>query len=691
VATPVGNAVPVSNDPFLAGLIQGGRWFFSGPPVLTYSEHSDPPAGAYWNAGLSNDYAQAFVEWANVANVSFQRTVGPALLTQTGADLALSLFRDPSEPSLVSFTFPPDPAIADRILSASGFTRPEYPRPEGDMFFNLASGFPSFMQPGGVGRWAAVHEIGHVLGLKHPFDDGGNGRPTFSALGIGAYDSGLWTVMSYDDINPTTPSAGHQATPMPLDIRAVQAIYGANTAFHAGDDVYALLDDGVVRTVWDAGGTDVLDASGLTTAGATMTLAPGGFCRSGVNSVTAIAFDVAIESAIGSNLADTIIGNGQANRLEGRGGDDTLTGGAGNDSLDGGAGNSDIAIYAAGRSAYTALRATDGAMVIGQNGGGGDGLDRLWNIESLRFAGGTIASSATDSALEYVASYGDLMAALGPNAASALDHFAYAGYYEGRKVSFSGLEYTASYGDLMNALGANDEAGAAHYINAGRFEGRTTSFDGLEYIASYADLIRAFGVNDDAGASHYIRAGRFEGRAASFDGLEYIASYGDLISAFRNQIAANPSHDIGSSHYIAAGYAEGRHVTFDALEYIASYGDLIKTFGANGNAGASHYIVAGYAEGRHATFDGLEYIASYGDLIKAFHTQVAANSDPDIGANHYIVAGYAEHRAPDNFNAAQYLANYSDLQAAFHGNTEAATLHYITNGYFEGRTDHPLA
>ena len=90
------------------------------------------------------------------------------------------------------------------------------------------------------------------------------------------------------------------------------------------------------------------------------------------------------------------------------------------------------------------------------------------------------------------------------------------------------------------------------------------------------------------------------------------------------------------------------------------------------------------------TFDGLEYIASYGDLINAYHAQVAANPS-DIGANHYILAGYAEHRATDLFNPAQYLANYADLQAAFGTNAEAATIHYITNGSFEGRTDHPLA
>jgi hypothetical protein len=57
---------------------------------------------------------------------------------------------------------------------------------------------------------------------------------------------------------------------------------------------------------------------------------------------------------------------------------------------------------------------------------------------------------------------------------------------------------------------------------------------------------------------------------------------------------------------------------------------------------------------------------------------------------HYIGNGFAEHREPDLFDAAQYLTNYADLQAAFGTDTEAATLHYITNGYFEDRKDDPL-
>ena len=43
------------------------------------------------------------------------------------------------------------------------------------------------------------------------------------------------------------------------------------------------------------------------------------------------------------------------------------------------------------------------------------------------------------------------------------------------------------------------------------------------------------------------------------------------------------------------------------------------------------------------------------------------------------------------FDPAQYLTNYADLRAAFGTDTEAATVHFITAGYFEGRTDQSLA
>ena len=294
-------------------------------------------------------------------------------------------------------------------------------------------------------------------------------------------------------------------------------------------------------------------------------------------------------------------GNASANVLTGNASNNVLTGGAGNDTLDGGAGF-DSAFFSGAVASYRF--AENGALVTVS---GPDGTDTLTNIEQLSF--GNLSFSIADRShfdpLFYLNQNPDVAAA----AIDPLTHYRSAGWAEGR-----------------------DPNPSMHLA----------SVDGLEYIASYGDLMAAFGANKAAGYQHFATAGLFEGRTTTFDGLEYIASYGDLIQAF----------------------------------------------GANVDAGASHYIVAGRTEGRHVTFDGLEYIASYDDLIGAFHNQVAANPDPDIGAIHYITAGYAEQREPDRFDAASYLAHYADLQAAFHGDLHAATLHYITSGFFEGRTDH---
>ena len=124
------------------------------------------------------------------------------------------------------------------------------------------------------------------------------------------------------------------------------------------------------------------------------------------------------------------------------------------------------------------------------------------------------------------------MAADGIDKHSSVERLGYLGDSSVLQVgadNFKPLDYIASYGDLMNALGANPQAGFDHFIYAGAYEGRSTSFSGFEYLASNPDLEAAFGTSGDAAAAaHYITNGRFEGRQVTFDGLAYIASYKDL-------------------------------------------------------------------------------------------------------------------------------------------------------------------
>lgn len=119
--------------------------------------------------------------------------------------------------------------------------------------------------------------------------------------------------------------------------------------------------------------------------------------------------------------------------------------------------------------------------------------------------------------------------------------------------SFSALEYIASYPDLIQALGPRPGEGLAHWLEHGFAEGRSISFDALQYIASYSDLIMAFGDNRDAGAAHYIYAGFAEGRASDdFDEGQYLANYADLQQAFGGDTRA------ATQHYITNGSFEGR-------------------------------------------------------------------------------------------------------------------------------------
>lgn len=70
------------------------------------------------------------------------------------------------------------------MLAALGATRAQDPNAEGDVFLdNFASSF-TFSQPGALGWTVTMHEVLHALGLKHPFDDGTTGHPTFAQLGI---------------------------------------------------------------------------------------------------------------------------------------------------------------------------------------------------------------------------------------------------------------------------------------------------------------------------------------------------------------------------------------------------------------------------------------------------------------------------------------------------------------------------
>lgn len=209
-----------------------------------------------------------------------------------------------------------------------------------------------------------LHEVGHALGLKHPF----SGSPTLPT----EYDNDKYTVMSYT----TNPDTGQTSKAMQLfDLLALQQRWGA-ADYNTGDNTYTGPRNGPLDCIWDTGGLDLLDASGRTNA-VELDLREGAFSRFGTDDDVVIAFDVGIENAAGSGFDDRITGNGLSNLLDGNagndviagsggrdmllgdGGRDRLTGGKGNDTLTGG-GKRDTFVFDTGSGRDTITDFQDG-------------------------------------------------------------------------------------------------------------------------------------------------------------------------------------------------------------------------------------------------------------------------------------------------------------------------------------------
>jgi hypothetical protein len=481
--------------------------------ALTYSFLASAPSGASADDAKGFQmmtFAQqqatraALGAWSNVANLSFVEV-------DSGGQLRFGT-NDQSKNNSSAYAYLPEPGI-DYVT----------------LYLNNRGYYNSVFTAGSFGPSVLLHEIGHTLGLKHPGNYDSAGTSIDGPFLPDATDNTDYSVMSYHQ--SSSFNGRYDVSPMLYDIQAIQYLYGANTGYHAGDDVYAFTSGQAPVCIWDDGGNNTFDFSAC--FGATqIDLRAGAFSgtASGLTNVS-IAYNVTIKTVLTGSGGSTVTLNDAGDVMKGGSGADVVRVGAGDDLINTGEGT-DTVVFSGLFADYAIVRTADEVRVAGQ------GTDVLSGVELLQFA--DVRVSVGDLALSGPAgptSGNDTFLAMPGNefidGGPGLDIVVYGAARGPYLVRASGKGYTVTDGggsaDVLTgverivfndggvALDTDGAAGQAYRLYRAALD-RTPDSAGLGFWMAAMDK----GLDLGSVARAFIDSAEFSSRYAGFDNTQFV-------------------------------------------------------------------------------------------------------------------------------------------------------------------------